>query len=204
MNDSTTRLILVRHGESAGNRDRIFAVSPHDLPLTELGYRQASEAARLIAARFHPKLVVSSEMLRASETARIISGALGLPLRLEADLHEREIGAHRGRSYDSFLSEPDYDPQRPWAWKPQGGESYEEVQARVGPILDRLAAAGAGSETIVVSHGGVMTCLWAHVTGRWEGAYVPPNCGIVLIEHGPLGYGAPLIIDGDAADHAGG
>ena len=125
-----------------------------------------------------------------------------MPLRVEPDLHEREIGAHRGRPYDSFLSEPDYDPQRPWAWKPQGGESYEEVQARVGPILDRLAA--ADSEIVVVSHGGVMTCLWAYVTGRWEGAYVPPNCGIVVVEHGVRGYSAPLIVDGEPADHAGG
>lgn len=199
-----SKIILVRHGESAGNRDRIFAVSPHDLPLTELGYRQASYAARLIAARYQPKLVVSSEMLRASETARVIAGALGLPLRLEPNLHEREIGAHRGRSYDSFLSEPDYDPQRPWAWKPQGGESYEEVQARVGPILDRLATADPDREILVVSHGGVMTCLWAYVTGRWEGAYVPPNCGIVVVEHSAQGYAAPLILDGESADHAGG
>jgi broad specificity phosphatase PhoE len=199
-----SKLILVRHGESAGNRDRIFATSPHDLPLTELGYAQASEAARLIAARFHPKLVVSSEMRRASETARIIAGALALPLRLEPNLHEREIGAHRGRPYDSFLSEPDYDPQRPWAWKPQGGESYEEVQARVGPILDRLAGSHPDNEIVVVSHGGVMTCLWAHVTGSWEDAYVPPNCGIVLLEHGAQGYAPPLIIDGEPAGHAGG
>jgi broad specificity phosphatase PhoE len=198
------KLILVRHGESAGNRDRIFATSPQELPLTELGYQQAGEAARLIAARFHPKLVVSSEMRRASETARIMAGALGLPLRLEPNLHEREIGAHRGRAYDSFLSEPDYDPQRPWAWKPQGGESYEEVQARVGPILDRLAASYPDGEVVVVSHGGVMTCLWAYVTGSWEGAHVPANCGIVLLEHSASGYAAPCIIDGEDADHAGG
>jgi broad specificity phosphatase PhoE len=143
-------------------------------------------------------------MLRASETARVIAGALGVPLRLEPNLHEREIGAHRGRPYDSFLSEPDYDPQRPWAWKPQGGESYEEVQARVGPILDRLATADPDREIVVVSHGGVMTCLWAYVTGRWEGAYVPPNCGIVVVEHSAQGYAAPLILDGESADHAGG
>lgn len=200
-----SKLILVRHGESSGNQERIFAVSPHDLPLTELGYRQAQQTAQLIATLFQPELVVTSVYRRASETARIIAGALGLPLECEADLHERDIGAHRGRSYDSFLTEPDYDPQRPWAWKPQGGESYEEVQARVGPILDRLAAAHPAKDVVVVSHGGVMTCLWAYVTGRWDGAYVPPNCGIVLIEHGPNGYSSPLIVAGeDGAEDAGG
>jgi broad specificity phosphatase PhoE len=200
-----SRIILVRHGESSGNRDRIYAVSPHDLPLTELGYRQAQQAAMRIAELFHPQLVVTSAYKRASETARIIAGALGLPLEFEPNLHEREIGAHRGRSYDSFLTEPDYDPQRPWAWKPQGGESYEEVQARVGPILDRLAVAHPETDVIVVSHGGVMACLWAYVVGDWQDAHAPPNCGIVLVEHTSQGYSPPRVID-DAprAQHAGG
>jgi probable phosphoglycerate mutase len=198
-------LILVRHGESSGNRERIFATSPHDQPLTELGYRQAQEAARRIAQLFRPELVVTSAYLRASETARIIAGALGLPLEIEPNLHEREIGAHRGRPYDSFLTEPDFDSQRPWAWKPEGGESYEEVQARVGPILDRLAAAHQSKDVVVVSHGGVMTTLWAYVAGTWDEAYAPPNCGMVLIEYGPQGYSKPQVVDAvDSAADAGG
>jgi broad specificity phosphatase PhoE len=200
-----SKLILVRHGESSGNRDRIYAISPHDLPLTELGYRQAQLAALRIAELFQPRLVVTSAYKRASETARIIAGALGQPLEFEPNLHEREFGVHRGRSYDSFLTEPDYDPRRPWAWRPQGGESYEDVQARVGPILDRLAAAHSGQDIVVVSHGGVMACLWAHVTGSWQDAHVPPNCGMVLIEHTPRGYLEPRVIDGaQSAQHAGG
>jgi 2,3-bisphosphoglycerate-dependent phosphoglycerate mutase len=200
-----SRLILVRHGESLGNRDRIYATSPHDLPLTELGYRQAREAAQRIEQLFRPELVVTSAYLRAHETARVIAGALGLPLEVEPNLHEREFGAHRGRPYDSFLTEPDYDPQRPWAWKPEGGESYEEVQARVGPILDRLAAAHTRKDVVVVSHGGVMTTLWAYVAGTWDAAYVPPNCGMVLIEYGPQGYSKPQVIDAaEAARDPGG
>ena len=190
-----SKLILVRHGESSGNRDRIYATSPHDLPLTELGYRQAQEVAQRIAELFRPELVVTSAYRRASETARIIAGALALPLEIEPNLHEREIGAHRGREYDSFLTEPDYDPRRPWAWKPDGGESYEDVRARVAPILDRLAAAHPAKDVIVVSHGGVMLCLWAYVAGRWDNAHVAPNCGIVVIEHGPQGYSQPRAID---------
>jgi broad specificity phosphatase PhoE len=194
-------LILVRHGESSGNRERIFATTPHSLPLTELGYRQAQTAAQRIAQAFRPGLVVTSAFVRASETARIIAGALGVPLQVELNLHEREVGVHRGRSYDSFLEAPDYDPQRPWAWKPEGGESYEEVQVRVGPILDRLAKMHATEDIVVVSHGGVMMTLWAYAAGSWEGAHVPDNCGIILIEHGPRGYAKPRVLD-DAAGAA--
>jgi probable phosphoglycerate mutase len=189
------RLILVRHGESRGNRERVFALSPHDLPLTELGYRQAHAAARRIAEEFRPSLVVSSEFLRASETARVIAETLGVPLQVELNLHEREVGTHRGRSYDSLVQAPDYDSLRPWAWKPQGGESFEEVQARAAPVMDRLAAAHPDDDIVLVSHGGVMVSLWAHAAADWNGAYVPPNCGIVLIEHGPAGYTLPQAID---------
>lgn len=189
------RLILVRHGESLGNRERIFATSPHDLPLTELGYEQAQAAAHRIAKLYRPSLVVSSAYVRASETARIIAGALGVPLRVELDLHEREVGAHRGLSYDSLTQAPDYDAVRPWAWKPQGGESYQEVQARVAPTMDRLAADHPEEDVVLVSHGGVMVTLWAHAAREWNGAHIPPNCGIVLIEHGPRGYAAPRVID---------
>jgi broad specificity phosphatase PhoE len=195
-----SNLILVRHGESAGNKERIFATSPHDLPLTELGYAQALAAARRIAELFQPRIVVSSAYIRASETARIIAGALGVPLDVQLDLHEREVGVHRGRSYDSFQDAPDYDAARPWAWKPEGGESYEEVQARVGPILDRLAKLHADKDVVIVSHGGVMTTLWAYVAGTWDDAYVAPNCGMVLIEHGPQGYSRPRVIDEATSD----
>jgi broad specificity phosphatase PhoE len=200
-----SRLILVRHGESSGNRERIYAIAPHELPLTELGYAQAQAAAQRIAQLFKPTLVVTSTYVRASETARIIAGALAVPLKVELNLHEREIGTHRGRPYDSFLQEPDYDPERPWAWRPEGGESYEEVQARAGPILDRLAVEHADDDIVVVSHGGVMTTLWAHVAGTWEGAHVPSNCGMVLIEHGPSGYAKPRVVDdAQSARQAGG
>jgi probable phosphoglycerate mutase len=190
-----THLILVRHGESSGNKERIFATSPHDLPLTELGYAQALAAARRIAELFRPQLVVSSAYIRASETARIIAGALGVPLEVELNLHEREVGVHRGRPYDSFQDAPDYDATRPWVWQPEGGESYEQVQARVGPILDRLAKVHSDKDIVIVSHGGVMTTLWAYIAGTWDDAYVPPNCGMVLIAHGPQGYSQPRVIN---------
>jgi broad specificity phosphatase PhoE len=199
------RLVLVRHGESLGNRDRTFAHSPHDLPLTELGYQQAHAAALRIGASFQPTLVVASDFLRASETARIIAETLAVPLRIELNLHEREVGAHRGLSYDSLVQAPDYDSVRPWAWKPQGGESFEEVQARAAPVMDRLAAAHPHDDIVLVSHGGVMVSLWAHAAADWVGAYKPPNCGIVLIEHGPAGYARPQPIDTSVgADDEGG
>jgi broad specificity phosphatase PhoE len=187
-------LILVRHGESSGNRSRIFAEDPQSLPLTELGYAQARAAAHCISELFDTTLVVSSPFLRAQETARIIASVLGTPLRIEPDLFEREVGVHRGQSYDSLAAAPGYDTARPWAWRPQGGESYEDVMARVAPVLDRLARENPDSDVVVVSHGGVMMTLWAYLAGAWDAAHAPPNCGIVQVQHGPQGYLMPKVI----------
>jgi broad specificity phosphatase PhoE len=198
------KLILVRHGESLGNRDRIFAINPADLPLTELGYRQAREVADQITTRFQAELVVASPFVRAHETGRVIAEALGLPLTIEPQLYERDVGSLKGRSYDELERAPDYDLARPWAWRPVGGESYEDVRARVGPILDRLAREHPSRDVVVVSHGGVMQTLQAHVTDDWRNLHAPPNCGIVVIEHDASGYRQPLILGELCATDAGG
>jgi broad specificity phosphatase PhoE len=119
---------------------------------------------------------------------------LAAPLRIEPDLYERDVGVHRGQSYDSLAQAHDYAAHRPWAWRPQGGESYEDVMARVAPVLDRLARENPDNDVVVVSHGGVMLSLWAYLVGGWDGAHAPPNCGIVQVAHGPQGYLAPKVI----------
>ena len=194
------KLILVRHGESVGNRAQIFTTTPHELALTELGYEQAQQAGHFIAKTFRTEVVVTSPYIRARETARIIAEILQLPLEIEPYLHERDVGTLKGQPYESVFAAPGYNPQRPWLWEPPGGESFEDVKRRVGPILDRLAAAHPSRDVVVVSHGGVMMALWAHVTGVWDNAHVPPNCGIILIEHHSKGYLAPQVIGDGARD----
>jgi broad specificity phosphatase PhoE len=88
---------------------------------------------------------------------------------------------------------------------PPGGESYEHVRDRVGPILDEIVGRFPHDDVVVVSHGGVMVSMWAHITGRWEDAHVPPNCGIVLVEHREGRYMPPRVIGNQLSQrHAGG
>jgi ribonuclease H / adenosylcobalamin/alpha-ribazole phosphatase len=193
--NATGRLILVRHGESVGNRERVFTATPNELALTDEGRQQAAEAAVKIGTRFKAEMVISSPYLRARDTARIIAAGLELPMRIEEHLHERDMGDLKGQPYDAVMKQPDYDPAQHWIWKPPGGESFEDVKRRTAPILDRLAREHAGRDVVVVSHGGVMLSLWAHVTGSWEHAIVAPNCGIIVIEHTSGRYGHPKILN---------
>jgi len=90
------KLIMVRHGESEGNRDRRFTISP-EVPLTDLGRQQAREAARRIAKRFKPQMIISSPYRRARQTSDIIAAELGLPIEIVHDLHERDLGVLKGQ-----------------------------------------------------------------------------------------------------------
>jgi ribonuclease H / adenosylcobalamin/alpha-ribazole phosphatase len=194
MSDATGKLILVRHGESEGNRDQIFTTTPAELALTELGRQQAEDAAVRIGTLFAPELVIASAYQRARHTAEIIAAGLELPLAIEQNLHERDMGDFRGLRYDAVLKDPAYDPARRWLWTPPGGESFEDVKQRVAPVMDRLARQHPGHEVVIVSHGGVMLSLWAHVTGSWEGAVVPGNCAIIVIEHSAGRYAHPKVV----------
>jgi probable phosphoglycerate mutase len=188
------RLILVRHGESAGNVRRIFTTDPVGLPLTELGRAQAREAAVRIRRRFSPARVITSHYDRARHTGETIATELSLPVFVHCKLYERDMGELRGQPYDTMLGEVGRDPARTWRWKPPGGESLEEVRARAGAAIDELALAHPDDDLVIVSHGGVMVSLWAHVTGRWDDAHVPPNCGIVLVEHEFGRFRHPVVV----------
>jgi broad specificity phosphatase PhoE len=195
----TGKFIMVRHGESEGNRERRFTVSS-EVGLTELGVRQAHQVARRIADLFKPQIVLSSPFRRARQTSEIIASELNLPIETVYDLHERDLGCLKGHSYDDLrtlvLKDPSYDPARGWSWKPEGGESYEEVRERVMAAVDRLLSYYAQDEIVIVSHGGVMLSVWAHIIGQWHGAHLPPNCGIVLIEHDGRRMQTPKIVQG--------
>ena len=176
------RLVLIRHGESEGNRDRIFTHTP-EVPLTDAGHAQVRAAAEWVAARYRPVAVVSSPFLRARQTAAILAERLALAVRVEEELREQSFGELAGQPYAALRDSSDYDPARYWLWRPPGGETLLEVAARAGTALDRVAAGAAGNDVVVVSHGGVMMALWWHVTGEWRTGKVARNAGLVVVEH---------------------
>jgi ribonuclease H / adenosylcobalamin/alpha-ribazole phosphatase len=190
------KLILIRHGESEANREKFFAQD--DTPLTDLGSRQALEAAAHIAARFRPAAVISSTLLRARQTAEIVAAELGLPVEVIPGLEECDFGFLKGQSYGVFREaigrDPSYDPKRPWTWRPEGGESTEQTQRRVIPVMEQLREEHPDDDILVVCHGMVMLAIWAHFTGSWEGADVPPNCALVVVEHDAAQCLPPVLV----------
>jgi len=194
MTSATTRLILVRHGESEGNRDRTFTQNA-EVPITEVGREQARAAAALIARHFRPARVVASPYARARQTAEIIGATFGLEVQLEAALREQSFGIFAGQPYEALLTDAGYHEGPRWHWRPPRGESLVDVRERVVPAFERIVRESTAQDVVLVSHGGVMLALCAYVTGTWDGLSVTPNAGVVVVEHHVDRYGPPVPIE---------
>lgn len=175
------RILLVRHGESEGNASKTFTWST-EVALTDRGRAQARRAAEILRASYSPSLVVASPYARARETGEIIAGALAVDLRIEPDFREQSLGELAGQPYDVVGRDAGFDPSRRWEWRPPAGESLVDVQRRVVPAFRRLAAETVAEDVVLVSHGGVMLALWAHLVDSWQSARTSRNAAVVLIE----------------------
>lgn len=152
-----TRLELVRHGQTDWNLAGRVQGST-DIPLNDTGRRQAHEAGRRLAGTPWD-LIVSSPLIRALETARIIAGEIGGddPLVVDA-LRERSFGDAEG------LTGPELDAKRQRGEAVHGREKRSAVVARARPALEQLALEHPDAAILVVSHGGVIGSLVRHAT----------------------------------------
>jgi glucosyl-3-phosphoglycerate phosphatase len=153
-------LYFVRHGETAlcGRR-----LAGPDEPLSPRGRTQALGAAAELARR-RVRLVVSSDMRRARETAEAIAGALGLPLELDERLRERAVGEEAGRELAPIAPACWHDLD----WAPSGGESLRRQAERVGEALEGLVERAAAGPVAVVAHGGTIRIARALAAGSLE------------------------------------
>lgn len=179
------RIILVRHGETEANRAGCFAESD-EIPLTEAGRRQAHEAARRLASGFPLQRLFSSPFARARETSEIIAQVLRLEVEILEGIHERNFGCLKGHPYkrmgEMMAGDPSCDLTRTWTWRPEGGESLDDVRRRAVAVIDDVRGRHADQDVVLVCHGAVIQALSAHLTGNWSDAVVPANCEILVIE----------------------
>jgi len=181
-----TRIIAVRHGETAWNVDT--RIQGHlDIPLNDTGRWQAERLGRALAERHAGEAeldriaaIYSSDLQRARQTAEAIHLATGAPLTLHTGLRERGFGAFEGLTYaeiDTRWPEqaqlwrkrvPDWapPPAAPDRAEVAPGESLVQVRERVTHTLAALAAPHAGQLIVLVAHGGVMDQLYRLATAQ--------------------------------------
>jgi probable phosphoglycerate mutase len=128
------------------------------------------QAQRLGQALAHEPItaIYASDLDRAQVTAQAVANATGVRLQTDTRLRERHYGAFQGLTYDEIETQW---PQQAKSWRerdpefaPEGGESLQDLYARVLPTLDALARRHAGEQIVWVTHGGVIDVLYRAAT----------------------------------------
>jgi len=162
-----TRIIAIRHGETAWNVDTRIQ-GQLDIPLNDTGRWQAHRLALALAGE-PIAAVYSSDLLRAWDTALSVADAVGRPVVTDEGLRERGFGEFQGRTYAEIEA---LWPEEALRWRkrdphfaPPGGESLVALRERVTRTAHALAARHAGEQIVMVGHGGVMDVLYRIATG---------------------------------------
>lgn len=146
---ATRRLVLLRHGLTDWNAERRYQ-GQADVGLNETGVLQA-KAAAVALVDYDVRLLWSSDLGRARSTAEELAAMTGLPPAYDARLREVHVGEISGLTHPEVLER--FGPG-PHDYGRHGGESEEQLGARVRAALEDAAAAlGAGETGVVVSHG---------------------------------------------------
>ena len=161
-----TRILAVRHGETAWNRDT--RIQGHtDIELNQHGHWQAAQLAH--ALREEPiAAFYASDLSRACATAQAVARLHGQSVQTHTGLRERCFGRFEGHTWAELEAR---FPDETLAWRkrvpdfaPPGGESLLQLQERVMATVDQLARRHPGEQVLMVAHGGVLDILYRAAT----------------------------------------
>ncbi|HKS28828.1 MAG TPA: histidine phosphatase family protein [Pyrinomonadaceae bacterium] len=186
----STRIFLVRHGQSQGNAEGRFG-GHTATPLSPRGRRQSEAAARTLASE-KITAIYSSDLLRAVQTAEPLSRLTGLEVRSTSAFRERGVGVLEGLTFEEAAAQhPEQYAaliQRDFEHVILGGESYRQMLDRAAAELDHAIERHRGGRICVFSHTGTICILTLHLMGALDAPELRPvwvstaNCGITRIE----------------------
>ena len=161
---STTKLCLIRHGETSWNTER--RLQGHtDIPLNTKGVLQARQMAQALKnTKLFFDVLYTSDLKRAADTANAIVELFGVEARVDSALRERHFGALQG------LTIQEAPLLQPVIWQAhitrdlehdlEGGESIAQFALRVQTALDKIQEQHSGKTILLVSHGGTLDMMY--------------------------------------------
>ena len=210
MHDKVTRVIAIRHGETAWNVDTRIQ-GQLDVPLNEVGRWQAQRLASAVAEE-GITAIYASDLLRAFETARAVADVTGREVVTDVGLRERHFGAFEGFTWkeieEQWPAESERWRKRDLEFAPAGGESLPVFYERCIAAASRIAAAHPGQTIALVAHGGVMDCLYraaSRIDLQAPRSWKLGNASINRVLYTPegfmlVGWSDTFHLEGDALD----
>lgn len=150
-----TTLLLIRHGESEANRNRVFGgqINPD---LQEKGVKQAELTAKFIAENYKVDKIYSSDLKRAYKTAEALSKLLNIEIKKEKRFREIYAGKWEGVKFDD-LKTTYPDEYNVWLTDIGNavcteGEAVKELGARFFDALTEIAKENDGKTLVITTH----------------------------------------------------
>lgn len=160
-----TRFLLIRHGESEANKNKIFA-GHLDAPLSERGLEQAKATARFIAESYKVDKAYASDLQRAFITGKTVADRLGLETEPMRELREIYAGKWDGMIFNDIQK---VYPEDFNLWMTDignacctDGESVAELYDRISSILNKLAEENQGKTVLIATHATSIRVAVAH------------------------------------------
>lgn len=172
------KLYFVRHGESEANIQHVISNRESSFGLTELGKRQANILADNLK-NIPIVAIYSSPVLRARETAEILSQACHLPYQVTEALREYDCGILEEKSDEESWKlhgeiAEDWVLNHNYLRKPEGGENFLEIRERFIPFVECFAQNDLNSQAhiLLVSHGGLLQLMLPEMLTNIDHAFV--------------------------------
>lgn len=163
-----TRLLLVRHGATEWNEKGRFQ-GQSDIRLSSEGIAQSLTLAQSLCNE-SISAVYSSDLLRASCTARNVANQLGLEVNEDKRLREINLGVWEGLDIvtiqERYPGELERRNDSPCVYAPEGGETLVEVASRTVPAIREIASEYPEQSVLIVSHGVVIRVIELSLSNR--------------------------------------
>ena len=186
------RIYFVRHGESVANTLRVISNRELPHPLTDLGCQQSAGLAESLS---HVRWagVYASPILRAVQTAEIVTSLFKLPFEVANALREPDCGVMEGRSDEAAWAEhqrvlADWLVHEKFDSRIVGGESHQDVRARFVPFIDRLVTwhGATDDNLLLIAHGSLLSMMLPEVLINVGLAFAReqpmPNTAVIVAE----------------------
>jgi broad specificity phosphatase PhoE len=192
MGVSRKRIFLVRHGETEFNRLGVFR-GRFEVDLNDAGRRQAGEIALALKGE-KMDFLLASPLVRATETAALIAGELGIEYTVDQAFNNIDLGQWQGVPKERVMREyPDL--WKRWVAEPEGmrvpdGETVVEVRERAFERLEEIVTKESGNFG-VVTHRSVLKGLAAailNVPVPWFWKFYMDNAAYSVFEHDTSGF----------------